>query len=52
MLSLSDNNQTNAVEAFNSTSIYLDDLLNIDNPFFELMVNQLYPIELQLNKSK
>ena len=28
MLSLSDNNQTDIIEAFNSTSIYLDDLLN------------------------
>ena len=31
MLSLSDNNQTDNIEAFNSTSRYLDDLLNIDN---------------------
>ena len=31
MLSLSDNNQTDIIEAFNSTSRYLDDLLNIDN---------------------
>ena len=28
MLSLSDNNQTDITEAFNSTSRYLDDLLN------------------------
>ena len=28
-----------------------DDLLNIDNPYFEGMVNQIYPSELQLNKS-
>ena len=27
MLSLSDNNQTDIIEAFNSTSRYLDDLL-------------------------
>ena len=32
MLSLSDNNQADTVEVFNSTSRYLDDLLNIDNP--------------------
>ena len=31
MLSLSDNNQADVVEAFNSSSIYLHDLLNIDN---------------------
>ena len=35
ILSLSDNNQTDIIEAFNSTSRYLDDLLNIDNPYFE-----------------
>ena len=50
MLSLSDNNQADIIEAFNSTSIYLDDLLNIDNPYFEQMVGQIYPTELQLNK--
>ena len=32
MLFLSDNNQTGIIEAFNSTSRYLDDLLNIDSP--------------------
>ena len=32
MLSLSDNNQADIIDAFNSTSRYLDDLLNIDNP--------------------
>ena len=39
------------VPFFNSTSRYLDDLLNIDNPYFEGMVNQIYPHELQLNKA-
>ena len=34
MLSLSDNNQADVVEAFNSTSRYLDGLLNIYNPYF------------------
>ena len=38
MLSLSDNNQTDIIEAFNSTSRYIEDLLNIDNPYFEQMV--------------
>ena len=33
MLSLSENNQADVIEAFNSTSSYLDDLLNIDHPF-------------------
>ena len=52
MLSLSDNNQSDIIEAFNSTSRYLNDLLNIDNPYFEQMVGQIYPTELQLNKAK
>ena len=51
MLSLSDNNQTDIIEAFNCTSRYLDDLLNIDNPYFEQTVGQKYPTELQLNKA-
>ena len=51
MLSLSDNSQTDIIEAFNSTSIYLDDLLNIHNPYFGQMVGQIYPTELQLNKA-
>ena len=51
MLSLSDNNQTDIIEAFDSTLRYLDDLLNIDNPYFEQMVGQIYYTELQLNKA-
>ena len=34
MLSLSDNNQTDIIEVFNSTSRYLDDLLKIVNSLF------------------
>ena len=49
MLSLSEDNQSDVIEAFNSTSRYLDDLLNIDNDFFDSMVNLIYPSELQLN---
>ena len=51
MLSLSEENQSGIIEAFNSTSRYLDDLLNIDNNFFDSMVNRIYPSELQLNKA-
>ena len=39
------------IDAFNSTSRYLDDLLNIDNIYFEQMVHRIYPAELQLNKA-
>ena len=51
ILSLSEDNQYDVVEAFNSTSRYLDDLLNIDNNFFDSMVNRIYPSELQINKA-
>ena len=51
MLSLSEDNQSCVIEAFNSTSRYLDDLLNVDNNFFESMVNRIYPSEFQLNKA-
>ena len=47
----SSDNQADVIKAFNSTSRYLDDLLYIDNPYFEGMVNQIYPSELQLNKA-
>ena len=43
--------QAEFIEAFKSTSRYLDDLLNIDNLYFEGMVNRIYPPELQLNKA-
>ena len=51
MIGLSSDNQADVIKAFNSTSRYLDDLLNIDNPYFEGMVNHIYPPELQLNKA-
>ena len=50
MLSHSDNNQVGVIEALYSTSRYLDDLLNIDIPYFEQMVGKIYPTERQLNK--
>ena len=39
MLSLSRDNDSEIVEAFNSISRYLDDLLNIDDIYFDSMVN-------------
>ena len=51
MTSFSDVKQAEIIEALKSTSRYLDDLLNIDNPYFEDMVNHIYPCELQLNKT-
>ena len=43
ILFLSEDNQSDDSEAFNSTSRYMDDLLNIDNNFFDSMVNRIYP---------
>ena len=51
MMSLSAIKQSEIIKAYNSTSRYLDDLLNIDNPYFEGMVNRIYKPELQLNKA-
>ena len=51
MKSLSRENQADIIEAFNSTSRYLDDLLNIDNICFDQMVDRIYPTEFQLNRS-
>ena len=51
MLFLSDNNQADVIEGFNSTSRYLDDLLKTDNRYFKQMVGQIYSTELQLNKA-
>ena len=52
MASLSYDKEVEIIQAFNSTSRYLDDLLNIDNPYFEVIVGRIYPPELQLNKDK
>ena len=51
MKSLSRENQADIIEAFNSTSRYRDDLLNIDNIYFDQMVDRIYPKELQLNRA-
>ena len=46
MMSLSDDKQADIIDAFNTTSRYLD-----DNIYFDKMVSQIYPVELQLNKA-
>ena len=51
MTSLSDVKQAKIIETFKYTSRYLDELLYIDNPYFEGMVNHIYPPELQLNEA-
>ena len=51
MMSLSDDNQADVIDAFNTTSRCLDDILNINNVYFDNMVSQIYPSEHQLNKA-
>ena len=42
MMSLSDDKQADVIDAFNTTSRYLDDILNIINVYFDNMVSQIY----------
>ena len=51
MMSLSDDKQADIIDTFNTTSRYLDDILNINNVYFDNMVSQIYPSELQHNKA-
>ena len=50
---LSVENQSDIIEAFSSTSRYMDDLLTIDNTWFDGLISQIYtpPPELQLHKA-
>ena len=51
MMSPSDDKQAGIIDAFNTTSRYLDDILNINNVGFDNIVSQIYPSEPQLNKA-
>ena len=51
MMSLSGDKQADIINACNTTSRYLDDILNINNIYFDNMVRQIYPSELLLNKA-
>ena len=52
MMSFSDDKQADVIDTCHITSRYLDDILNINNVYFDNMVSQIYPSELQLNKAK
>ena len=51
MMSLSDDNQADIIDNFNTKSRYLDDILNTNNVDFDNMVSQIYPSELYLNRA-
>ena len=50
MMSASRDSKADVMEAFISTSRYLDDLLTIDNPYFAGTVSEIKPAELHLIK--
>ena len=50
-MSLSGDKQADIIDNFITTSRHLDDILNINNVYFDKMVSQIYPSELQLNKA-
>ena len=41
MMSLSDDKQADIIDAFNTTSRFLNDILNINNIYFDNMVSQI-----------
>ena len=43
--------QSEVIEAFSSTFRYLEDLLNIDNKYFDDLISQIYLSVLQLSKT-
>ena len=51
MMPLSDDNQADVIDAFNTTSRYLGDILNMNNVYFDNMVSQIYPSEPIQNKA-
>ena len=48
---VSQKKQSEDIEGFSSTSMYLEELLSIDNKYFDGLISQIYPSELQLNKA-
>ena len=51
MMSLSDDKQADIIDAFNTTSRYLDDILNNNYIHFDNIVSQIFPSGLKLNKA-
>ena len=51
MMSLSDDKQADVIDAVNTASRYLDDILNINYVYFDNVVSQIYPSEPQLTRA-
>ena len=52
MKSLSRKNRAVIIEAFNSTSKYPDGVFNVDNIYFDQMVDRIYHTNSQINRDK
>ena len=50
-MSVPDDKQADIIDAFYTISKYLEDIFNIDKVYFDTMISQIYPSELQLNKA-
>ena len=51
MMTLTNDKHADNIDAFNTTTRYLDDILNNNNVYFENMASKIYPSEIQLNKA-
>ena len=51
MIYLSNDEQADIIDNFNTTSRYFDDILYINNKYFDNIVSQIYTSELQLDKA-
>ena len=51
MMSFSDDKHADISHTYNTSSRHLDDILNINNVYFDKMVSQIYPSEFQPNKA-
>ena len=51
MMSLSGDKQNDIIDAYTPISRYFDDILTINTVYFDTMVSQIYPSELQLYRA-
>ena len=49
MMSLTGDKQAGIFGASNTKSRYLDDILNINNVYYDKLISQIYPSEPELN---
>ena len=52
MMYLSDDNQADIIDTFDTTSRYLDDILNINNVYIDNMVSQIFRNRFEYRSSR